>query len=294
MKPFVRLRGTIFTPIWSGSRLSEKYKRFAEIKTVGECWETSVVDDSMAEIIGEDISFADYIRHFDLDAPPLIKIIDAGASLSVQVHPDAATAAKFGGVAKNEFWYVLDADADSYILYGTVDGLSKEDVLRHIRSGDILPCLQKIPVKSSDCFMIPEGMIHALGAGVTVLEIQNRIGTTYRIKDISGNRETHVEESCACVEVFDASQAVIPHGKLSEARLAGVPLVSTSEYGMTRYVATGSQETFTIDDRGVYIFCESGSGRICGERFGSGDSFFIGQSGCEISLDEGTTVIFAI
>ncbi len=299
MKPYVRLMGKIFTPIWSGNRLSEKYPRFADLKTVGECWETSVEKDSQPDIVGSSaIGFSVYLQSWDLPTPPLVKIIDAKMPLSVQVHPDETTAVKYGGISKNEFWYVLHAEPNSTILYGTVHGIKEEELMERIGNGDILPCLRAVPVKKGDTFMIPEGMIHSLGAGVTVLEVQNRMGTTYRIKDIAGDRETHIKESAASIRLYKENEAqgyaMRPHGKLSEACLPGVRLVSTPDYAVTRYAAKSASESLTIDRSGVYMFCENGSGTICGEGFCCGDSFFLGSAGCELTLVPNTSVIFVI
>lgn len=295
MTPFVKLKGKIVTPPWSGTSLSAKYSRFSSLGAIGESLETCP-DCGTFDPAYE--TFDDYLHECGLDVPPLVKLLDTSANLSVQVHPDRIAAARHGGVSKNEFWYVLDAMPDAKMYYGTRDGITRDEVMCGIRSGDILSCLAEISVNKGDVFMIPEGMIHSLGAGITVIEVQNTDGTTYRIKDISGSREIHTEQSCDSFEIYSrdeaASYAISPCGKFSGISLPGDMLVSTLEYAMTRYTAKNVSERLTLGAGGVYVFCENGGFSIGSEVFTQGDSIFIGESGLELDLTENTELLFVI
>jgi len=299
IKSPVKLSGAIVTPIWSGNKLSRMYDRFKDQKKIGECWETSAEKTAPASVILDDhsILFLEYLRTHDLSVPPLIKLIDAGESLSIQVHPDDIAAAVHGGISKSELWYILAAEDNTSILYGTLPGVTAEDVCAAVTDGNIETLLCRIPVKKGDIFMIPPGMIHSLGAGVTVLEIQDRAGTTYRIKDLSGNREVHINESIDSIRIYSLDEAAsLAFGRSHQpngSTLPGTLIASLPGFSLTRYESHENTETLTLPDRGVYMFCEHGSGIAGTVSFASGDSLFFGDNECTINIDPFTSVFFA-
>ena len=85
--------------------------------------------------------------------PLLVKIIQANDTLSIQVHPDDEYALKYEGeYGKNEMWYIMDCDKDSYIYYGTIGEISKEELRERIANNTILEVLNKVNVKKGDVF----------------------------------------------------------------------------------------------------------------------------------------------
>lgn len=289
----VFLKGAIHTPVWSGSRLSETYRCFGGAGKIGEVWLTSD-SESLVMIDERAVAFGEYLRITGNPVPPLVKLIDAGAPLSIQVHPDEIAAMKHGGISKSEIWYVLAADPGATILYGIVDGVTADDVRYEIRYGDAEPLLRRIAVQTGDVFMIPPGMIHSLGAGVTVLEVQSCAGTTYRVKDLAGNRETHPEKSADSLRIFsmDAAfaEAFADPDRIRKFTLPGNIIAATADYALTRCIS--SDDTLTYDvNAGVCVFCESGSGKVGNIIFSAGDSLFFGYGG-RMSLDPHTTVFF--
>ncbi|HED64324.1 MAG TPA: mannose-6-phosphate isomerase [Planctomycetes bacterium] len=144
--------------------------------------------------------------------PLLVKYIDAGEPLSVQVHPDAEAAASIGGgaEAKTEAWYVLAAEEGACVWAGLADGVSRADfeaALATEGAAGTVELLRRREVQAGDCVLIEGGCVHAIGAGVTILEIQQNSDTTYRIHDwgrlgLDGcPRETHPDGALASARV---------------------------------------------------------------------------------------------
>jgi mannose-6-phosphate isomerase len=154
--------------------------------------------------------------------PLLVKFLDAAENLSIQVHPSAAfAAANPAAHLKTETWFVLEAAPGARIWRGVKPGVSREEFARHLHGGkDIVPLLVELPVRAGDCVEMPSGLIHALGAGITVAEIQTPSDTTFRVFDWNRNdpsRKLHVDEALACI-AFGHEQA-----------LASIPVVHASE-----------------------------------------------------------------
>lgn len=135
-------------------------------------------------------------------APLLIKIINAREALSVQVHPDDTFAREQGeSNGKTEMWYVLDCEPGAYLYYGLKNKISPNEFMKRIQNNSILEVCRKMPVKKGDVFYIPAGLIHAIGAGITVAEIQQSSNVTYRVYDYDRmdanrqKRELHIEKA---------------------------------------------------------------------------------------------------
>ena len=140
--------------------------------------------------------------------PILIKFLDARDDLSVQVHPPQEYADTHPGAhLKNEAWYVFQHDAGSRILKGLKEGVTREVFEASIKDGTCEAKIQAIPVKNGECYYLPSGTVHALGAGCFVAEVQTPSDTTYRVFDFdrvdssSGKqRELHVAQALDCID----------------------------------------------------------------------------------------------
>lgn len=117
-------------------------------------------------------------------SPMLVKIIKAEDNLSVQVHPGNEYALeKENSSGKTEMWYVLDCEPDAFLYYGLKNKISVNEFIKRIKNDTILEVCQKVPVKKGDVFYIPAGMLHAIGKGISVAEIQQNSNITYRVYD---------------------------------------------------------------------------------------------------------------
>jgi mannose-6-phosphate isomerase len=116
--------------------------------------------------------------------PLLVKILDANADLSVQVHPDDAYAAEHerGEFGKTECWYVLDCAPDAELILGH-RAQSREELAERMQRGEWDDLLIRRTIRPGQFFYVPSGTVHALGKGTLVLEIQQSSDTTYRVYD---------------------------------------------------------------------------------------------------------------
>ncbi|MGQ1888918.1 type I phosphomannose isomerase catalytic subunit [Thermophagus sp. OGC60D27] len=217
----------IFKPkIWGGTKLNTVLsKNLGTARDIGESWELSGVDGDvsvvcngflkgntlnelleiyMSELVGDKV-FEKYGEEF----PLLIKFIDANDDLSIQVHPNDEWAAKrHNSFGKTEMWYVMQADAGSFLISGFKKDTSSEEYLKALKEKRVDELLQKHEVSPGDVFFIPAGRVHAIGKGILLAEIQQTSDLTYRIydydrRDAQGNtRELHTE---LALDVIDFS-----------------------------------------------------------------------------------------
>jgi len=214
--------------IWGGTKLKSLFDKAAQTDKLGESWELSgyegdesvvtnglLAGNNLAELIeiymGELVGDTIYDQ-FGLSFPLLFKLIDANENLSIQVHPgDEVAAERHNSYGKTEMWYVVEADPDGKLIIGFKEDCSKDDYLDALDNDKVEDLLQKVPVKKGDVFFIPAGLVHAIGKGVVVAEIQQSSDITYRIYDYKrtddqGNeRELHTEQALDVIN-FGASK----------------------------------------------------------------------------------------
>jgi mannose-6-phosphate isomerase len=216
----VKLKPGVKDYIWGGTYF-KKFNKGTSFDRVSECWELSVRDnDSSIIASGKDEGkrLVDVITKEDIGPvmdrfpyfPLLIKLIDAKENLSVQVHPSDDYALKYEqSFGKSEMWHIISADENSGLYVGLNKDYSKEEIEKALKEGSILNCLNFFKVKPGDTFVINPGTIHAIGAGVRLIEIQQNSNLTYRLYDYNrvdkdGNpRELHIKKA---LDVIDYHQ----------------------------------------------------------------------------------------
>jgi mannose-6-phosphate isomerase len=121
--------------------------------------------------------------------------------LSVQVHPDDSTARARGYPrGKDECWIVLDVAEDAELGIGTVREFSPDEVIEAARDGSIVDMIDWRKPAKGDFIYNPAGTIHALGPGLTVMEIQQAVDLTYRLYDYGRPRELHLAEAADVIQ----------------------------------------------------------------------------------------------
>ena len=204
--------------IWGGERLSA----LGAEPPIGEHWTLSVRDGDNNTVangefkgMGLDLVLSSHPELFGTACakekfPLLIKFIDSKESLSIQVHPDDASAEILGEeCGKTEMWYIIDAESDSYIYFGIKEEFSEDEVKKAFLSGeDPTPFLNKVPVKAGECYFIAGGTPHAIGGGIYICEIQQNCDTTYRIYDYGRPRELHLEQAAISVKKIPTPDSV--------------------------------------------------------------------------------------
>jgi mannose-6-phosphate isomerase len=217
--------------IWGGRKLeSVLNKPIPEGKSIGESWELfdfppGVVDQSgqwVSSVVAngplagrtlhslvEEYGAALHGQVCLLNGnqfPILIKFLDAREDLSLQVHPDEQYARCNPGChLKTEAWYVMGHDPGAKLYRGLKPGVTKEQFRAGIADGSVMDQVKAVEVKAGQCFYLPSGTVHALGAGILVAEVQTPSDTTFRVFDFNRlekgkPRQLHVEEALACID----------------------------------------------------------------------------------------------
>jgi len=130
--------------------------------------------------------------------PLLVKYIFTSEKLSIQVHPDDVEArARSLAEGKSECWYVIDAEPGATIGLGLRRPVSRDELRNAALDGSIESMMDWIPVSPGDFFYVPAGTVHAIGAGLTLLELQQASDVTYRLFDYGRPRELHLDDAIA-------------------------------------------------------------------------------------------------
>ena len=208
--------------IWGGTRIITKFGRRMPPGIYAESWEVSTRPEGMSVVADGPLAGTTLQSLVDTHGaalmgtrvgsgpfPLLVKLIDSRERLSVQVHPDDAAAARHGGEAKTEMWHVLDAAPGAQVFAGFRPGTGKREMETAIRNARFEDVLATVPVSPGDTVFVPGGRVHALDAGLLILEVQQNSNTTYRLYDWGrvGHdgrpRETHVAQALRVIDWND-------------------------------------------------------------------------------------------
>lgn len=295
----MKLAPALKSALWGGTRLSSFWGKGEKGKSVAESWELSVREQERNLIMNGTFagmtlndaleSNAEFIAKTSKNArfPLLIKFIDAGQTLSVQVHPDDAYASLVEhDSGKNEMWYIVEADEGAEIVYGLKDGVGVEDFRRAVEENRIRDVLNFHPVHAGECYYIPAGLVHAIGGGILIAEIQQNSDLTYRVYDYDRigadgkPRELHREKACAVSRPLTEDEILT---KRYAARRDGEEesLAHCDYFCVRRRMLTYAQiYAGTVgEDSFVHLLCLSGEGFVCTPKeevsFARGESIFL-------------------
>ena len=285
--------------MWGGTRLTTHWGKGSRGASVAESWELSVREQEQNVITngvlaGRTINEAlennpDFlgVSKEDVRFPLLIKFIDAEQTLSVQVHPDNDYAAQVEhDSGKNEMWYIVEADENAQIVYGLKQGVTAEDFRRAVAENRIGEVLNFQPVRAGECYYIPAGLVHAIGGGILIAEIQQNSDLTYRVYDYDRldadgkPRELHREKACDVSRPMSEEEIL---AKRYAARKEGEEeSLAHSDYFCVRHRACTPAQTYrgcVGKDCFVHLLCLSGEGSLRTEEenisFARGESIFL-------------------
>jgi mannose-6-phosphate isomerase len=132
----------------------------------------------------------------------MTKYLFTSEKLSIQVHPNDRQARRTGlAHGKEECWYILDAKPGALLGLGLKKTVSATKLKTAAILGEIEQLIDWKPVKKGEFYYVPAGTIHAIGADISVVEIQQNIDITYRIYDYGRPRELHLEEAMGIVKL---------------------------------------------------------------------------------------------
>lgn len=129
----------------------------------------------------------------------LVKYLFTSEKLSVQVHPGTAQALE-GEDGKEECWLVLDAQEGAKLAIGFEEELAPERIRAAALDGSIEQLLTWHDASAGDVFYLPAGTVHAIGPGLSLVEVQQNSDTTFRLYDYGRPRELHLERALAVAE----------------------------------------------------------------------------------------------
>ena len=295
--------------LWGGDKIIPFKHLSTVMENVGESWEISGVKDNETIAAGDGRSLNQLVRdmkgrlvgeanyqRFGDEFPLLIKFIDARQDLSIQVHPTDEIAHRQGRErGKTEMWYVMDSEPDAKLYNGLKLQITPEQYKQMVADDTICDALAQYSVKEGDCFFIPAGRIHSIGAGCFLAEIQQTSDVTYRIydfkrKDKDGNyRQLHTQEASESINytVLDDYRTHYQPRTNESQLLVECPYFNTAVYDLT--------EAMTIDyselDSFVILIGMKGEGTLTidGETvaFSAGETILVPASAQEVRT-EGT------
>ncbi|MEF9960626.1 MAG: type I phosphomannose isomerase catalytic subunit [Niameybacter sp.] len=296
MKPLV-FNPVYVERIWGG-RDFENYRNDMPEGVIGESWDVSAHSAGMsvvklgeyqgktlleltstlgAELVGTKCAGKEF--------PLLVKLINSCDSLSVQVHPGDDYARRVENqFGKTECWYVMDAKEGAALVIGTKT-TDKDAFKNAALEGTLDAHLNTIPVKKGDFFYIPSGLIHAIGPGVIIAEIQQSSDITYRVYDYNRGREMHLDKA---MEVTDFT--LQPEGAISENLLC-----EGEFFAVEKHVIEGSMQDTSNEEKFFIYTCVEGEGTLVAQDFEAeiklGDSFLIPATAGTYEIKGNLTVL---
>ncbi|HEY8669139.1 MAG TPA: type I phosphomannose isomerase catalytic subunit [Tepidisphaeraceae bacterium] len=276
--------------IWGGCKLETLGKKgLPAEKLIGESWELfdfppGVVENSpdwVSSVIANGPlagrTLHGVIEEFGTDLhgdvpllgphgqfPVLVKFLDAREHLSVQVHPDQDYVNTHPEAhLKSEAWYVLQSDPGAALFKGMRPGVTREQFKAAVEAGTVEGLLRKIPTKPGQCFYLPSGTVHALGAGIVVAEVQTPSDTTFRVFDFNRvdpatgrPRALQVAEALQCIN-FNPEPPERPRSHVAGFFTTVSQLVSSPYFKIekVRFIE-GIEEPVPYDEPVVWIMLE--------------------------------------
>lgn len=301
--------------IWGGSVLEKEWGKVSSGDNIAETWELSVREKEMARIENGEacgMTLSEYFDTVGCDCvcesfkkgdrfPLLVKLIDAAAPLSVQVHPDDAYASAVeNDSGKTEMWYVLAAKEGAELICGLKEGVDSEGYRRAVSEGRIESAMNYVKVKAGDCFFIPAGMVHAIGEGILIAEIQQNSDLTYRVYDYDRvgadgkKRELHTEKALDVVRPYTEDEV----NAIRYSEGYAPDMLANNKYFKVKALDIDGDVGLSVSpDSFASILCTDGEGYILhsGERYPlkKGDSYFCPAKSGELTINGELRVIWS-
>lgn len=204
--------------------------------------------------------------------PLLIKFLFTSEKLSVQVHPgDEYSQRHENSPGKTEMWHILRAEPGAQIAVGFREPVSKSQVRQAIADGTLESLLAWHPVKPGDTYFTPAGVVHAIGGGIALCEIQQQSDITYRLYDYGRPRELHIEKG---LEVADLG--VHPGPTIPERASGGEQQLASCRYFTTERLQWTQPFHYQPDTTcRHFLIVLDGSGTLNGQPFRLGEAWMM-------------------
>lgn len=221
----LKFRNIYYEKPWGSNKLS-KYRNDIEKENIGESWEVACHDNGMTKVSNGEFAgealisvinkmkkllLGDKIykdKFLNKDFPLLIKLISSGENLSVQVHPcDEYAKLKENDNGKLEAWYILSGDDKAEIIVGT-HGCTRQCFEESCKGEKLEKYMNRIHVKPGEIYLIEPGLLHSIGKGVTLLEIQQNSDITYRVYDYNRGRQLQMSKALDVIDFELKAKAI--------------------------------------------------------------------------------------
>ena len=220
--------------------------------------------------------------------PLLVKYLFTSERLSIQVHPNDEQARERGVAnGKTECWYILDAEPGATLGLGLTREVSKDELRAAALDGSIEQLMSWKPVSAGDFLFVPAGTIHAVGAGISLLEFQQNEGVTYRLYDYGRPRELHLEDGIA---VCDPVPYPAHLGHRVDPGATRV-LVQDPHFSLV-HVAEGNEAPRLFQTQRRWVMPLEGRVRSGGDEAGPGECLLL-EPGEELQTDGGRALVGA-
>lgn len=139
-----------------------------------------------------------HVAKYGDDTMLLVKLLDAGQRLPVHAHPDGRFANEHVSTAhgKAEAWYMLSPGAVHLGLKRTISVADLRELVLSQDSATMLGLMHEVAVEAGDCVFVPHGTLHAIGAGVLLVEVQEpedlSILLEWKDYDLDGENDGHL------------------------------------------------------------------------------------------------------
>ena len=214
--------------------------------------------------------------------PLLVKYIFTSERLSVQVHPDDAQAQARGlAHGKSECWYIVDAEPGASLALGFREEVDRDRLRTAALDGSIERLLDWRPLQAGDSFYVPAGTVHAIGSGISLVEVQQPSDVTYRLYDYGRPRELHLEEA---LDVADRSPC--PDAAEGDGRT----LVASPHFTLLRLKGGGVADE--LSGRQRWAIPLSGTVEAGDGRAGAGECLLV-EPGVALSRSEDCVLLLA-
>jgi mannose-6-phosphate isomerase len=220
----------------------------------------------------------------------LVKYLFTSEKLSIQVHPNDAQAQAAGHVrGKDEAWVILAAEPDSTVALGFKQPLTAEALRAAALDGTIEQLVDWKPVKPGDVIYSPAGTVHAIGAGITLVEIQQNVDLTYRLYDYGRPRELHLNDGVA---VSSLTSFTIEN-RFRALDPDRVILSEGAKFVLERWTWNGPRTLTLPDDIPAWFVPLSGRGTLDESEWATGQCWHMNGGSHQIELETGSECLFA-
>jgi mannose-6-phosphate isomerase len=216
--------------------------------------------------------------------PVLIKYLFTTEKLSVQVHPgDAYARMHHNSRGKTEMWYILRAEPGAQIAAGFREPLTPQRLREAALSGEIEDLLQWFDAAPGDTFFIPAGTVHAIGAGLTLCEIQQHSDVTYRLYDYGRPRQLHLDRAVEVTRFEPSPEARrFPHGNV---------VVSCPYFTTSKLCISNPTKHILAPNTAELLVVVQGSGALGDQTITAGEVWYLEAGVREIELSGDATFL---